>query len=185
MPTNQPPFTAECALVRHSVSFLGQSSWAPSNACVTRTEWISRFRVTVLSKRVHVWYKGGDGLWRFWTISARTTEDGVYLVRFLDDSGPIKLPLPPARYTTSTGDVRGSWCLQVHVASAFLRGIQRNVGVNFKAWPSLVDFQAAAAASTCFRSCSGSRDLEFFSLGCLWCFPRFDWVWGGSYEKTK
>ena len=55
-------------------------------------------------------------------ISASTTEDRVYLVRFLDDPGPIKLPLSPARYTTSAGAVRGSWCLQVHVASAFSRG---------------------------------------------------------------
>ena len=38
-----------------------------------------------------------------------------------------KLPFPPARYTTSTEAVRGSWCLQVHEASAFPRGIQRNV----------------------------------------------------------
>ena len=39
----------------------------------------------------------------------------------VDDQGPIKLPLPPARYMTSTGAVRGSWCLQVHIASAFPR----------------------------------------------------------------
>ena len=51
----------------------------------------------------------------------------VYLVCFLDDPGPIKLPLPPAGYTTSTGAVRGSWCLQVDIASAFPREIQRNV----------------------------------------------------------
>ena len=38
-----------------------------------------------------------------------------------------KLPHPPARYTTSTGAVRGFWWLQVHEASAFPRGIQRNV----------------------------------------------------------
>ena len=62
-----------------------------------------------------------------WKISASATEDKVYLVRFLGDPGPIKLPLPPARYTTSTGAVRGSWCLQVHIASEFLRGIQPNV----------------------------------------------------------
>ena len=49
------------------------------------------------------------------------------MVRFLGDPGPIKLPLPPPRYTTSTGAVRGSWCLQVHEASAFLLGIQRDV----------------------------------------------------------
>ena len=40
---------------------------------------------------------------------------------------PINFPLPPVRYTTSTGAVRGSWCLQVHVANACPRGIQRNV----------------------------------------------------------
>ena len=62
-----------------------------------------------------------------WKISANTTEDKVYLVRFLDDPGPIKLPLPPARYTTSTGAVRDFWCLQVHIASAFPREIQRHV----------------------------------------------------------
>ena len=31
-------------------------------------------------------------------------------------------PLPSARYTISTGAVRGSWCLQVHEASASLKG---------------------------------------------------------------
>ena len=41
---------------------------------------------------------------------------------FLDDPGPMKLPLSSARYTTSTGAVRVFWCLQVHVASAFSQG---------------------------------------------------------------
>ena len=35
------------------------------------------------------------------------------------EQGPIKLPFPPARYTTSTGAVQGSWYLQVHIASFF------------------------------------------------------------------
>ena len=56
-----------------------------------------------------------------WKVSASTTEDKVYLVRFLDDPGPIKLPLLPGRYTP--GAVRGSWCLQVHIASALPREI--------------------------------------------------------------
>ena len=90
-------------------------------------EWLRRYHDTVLPKGAHFWYKGDDGLWWLGKISARTTEDGVYLVRLLDDPGPIKLPLSPARYTTSTGAVRGSWCLQVHVANAFSRGVQRNV----------------------------------------------------------
>ena len=103
----------------------GERFLAPGCACVPRAEWLRRD--TVLPKGAHFRYKGDDGLWRLGKISASATEDGVYLVRFLDDPGPIKLPLPPARYTTSTGAVRGSWCFQVHEASAFPRGIQRKV----------------------------------------------------------
>ena len=100
---------------------------APGYACVLRAEWLRRYRDTALPKGAHFWYKGDDGLWWLRKISASAAEDGVYLVRFLDDPGPIKLPLPPARYTTSMGAVRGSWCLHVHVASAFPLGIQCNV----------------------------------------------------------
>ena len=100
---------------------------APGYACDTRADWLRRYHDTVLPKGAHFWYKGDDGLWWLGQISASTTEDKVYPVRFLDDPVPIKLPLPLARYTTSTGAVRGSWCLQVHMTSAFSRGIQRNV----------------------------------------------------------
>ena len=105
----------------------GELFLAPGYACVPCADWLRRYHDTVLPKGAHFWYKGDDGLWWLEKISASTTEDKVYLVRFPDDPGPIKLPLPPARYTTSAGAVRGSWCLQVHIASAFPRGIQRNV----------------------------------------------------------
>ena len=74
----------------------------------------------VLANGVHFWYKGDDGLWWLGKISANTITNGVYLVRFLDEPRPIKLPLTPACYTTSAEAVRGSWCLQVHLAR--LRG---------------------------------------------------------------
>ena len=46
----------------------------------------------------HFWYKGDNGLWWFEKqISASTTEDGVSLAQLLDDPGPFKLPLFPAR----------------------------------------------------------------------------------------
>ena len=101
-----------------------------------------------------------------WKISASTTEDKVYLVRFLDDPGPIKLLLPPARYTTSTGAVRGSWGLQIHIASAFPRGIQRNV-----------DESRGAAVASWFSSRHRSSivlqfvvtKFESLSLSCSWC----------------
>ena len=100
---------------------------APGYACVSRADWLHRHHDTVLLKGDHVWYKGNDGLWWLGKISASAVEDKVHLVRFLDDPGPIKLPLPPARYTPLMGAVRGSWCLQVHIASAFPRGIQSNL----------------------------------------------------------
>ena len=105
----------------------GERFLAPGYACVPRADWLRRYHDTVLPKGARFWYKGDDGLWWLGKINASTTEDKVYLVRFLDDPGPIKLPLPPARYTNSTGAVRGSRCLQVHIASAFPRGTQRNV----------------------------------------------------------
>ena len=105
----------------------GERILAPGYACVPRAEWLLRYHDTVLSKGAHSWYKGDDGLWWLGKIIASTTEDRVYLVRFWDDPGPIKLSLPPARYTTPTGAVRGPWCLQVREASVFSRGIQRNV----------------------------------------------------------
>ena len=104
----------------------GERCLAPGYACVTRAEWLRRCRDTVLSKGADVWYKGDDRLWWLEEISASTTDDGVYLIRILDDPGPIKLPLPPARYATSTGAIRGSWCFQVPEASALPRGIQHN-----------------------------------------------------------
>ena len=68
---------------------------APGYACVLRAEWVRRYRDTVLPKGAHLWFQGDDGLWWFRKNSASTTEGGVYLVRFSDHPGPIKLPSPP------------------------------------------------------------------------------------------
>ena len=75
----------------------------------------------------------------------------------MDDPGPIKLRLPPARYTTSTGAVRGSWCLQVHLASAFAWGVQRNVD---KSRGAAVDSWFAHHRCIALRF-SGFRGLDF------------------------
>ena len=117
---------AQCELSRNN----GERFLAPGYGCVPYAELFRRYRVTVLPSGAHFWYEGADGLWWLGKISTSTTTDGVYLVRFLDDPGAIKLPLSPARYTTSTGAVRGSWCLQAHLANAFARGVHRNVDVS-------------------------------------------------------
>ena len=100
----------------------GERFLARGYGCVPRAEWLSLHNTTVLPNGAHFLYKGDDGLWGLGKISAGITMTGVYLVRFLNDPEPIKLPLPPARYTTSTGSVQGFRCLQAHLASAFARG---------------------------------------------------------------
>ena len=70
-------------------------------------------------------YKGDDGLWCLGKISATTPTDGAYLVRFFSgDPESTKLPLSPARYTTSTRDVREglgvckhTWLTRLHGGS--------------------------------------------------------------------
>ena len=118
----------------------GKRFLASGYDCVNRADWLRHYHDPVLPKGAQFLYKKDDGLWWLGKISASTTEDEVYLVRFLDDPGPIKLPVPPARYTTSTRAVRGSWCLQVHIASAFPQGVQRNVdesrGATVTSWLS-------------------------------------------------
>ena len=100
----------------------GERFLAPGYIRAPRAEWLCRYRDTMLPKGAHVWYKRTMACGDLKQISASTTEDGVSLAQILDDPGPFKLPLFPARYTTSAGAVRGSWCLQVYVASAFSRG---------------------------------------------------------------
>ena len=76
---------------------------APGYACAPRAEWLRCYRDTVLPKGAQFWYKKDDRLWWLGKISASTTDDGVYLARILDDPGPFKFLLFPARYTTPRG----------------------------------------------------------------------------------
>ena len=55
---------------------------APGYAWVPRADCLRRYHDTALPKRAQFWYKGDDGLWWLGKISASTTEDKVYLVRF-------------------------------------------------------------------------------------------------------
>ena len=52
---------------------------------------------------------------------------GIF-VHCLDDEGPIKLLLAPSRDATSMGATRDpTWCLEIHLARTFARGIHRKV----------------------------------------------------------
>ena len=131
-------------------------------------------------KGAHVWYQRDDGLWWLGKISASTTENKGYQVCFLDDPGTINLPLPPSRYTISAGAVRGSWCLQVHIATAFPIGIQSNVDKS----------RGTAVASRLLSRHRSSIGLRFVWIMkfefCLWVvcgvLRVLIWFWGGLFN---
>ena len=101
----------------------------------------------------------------------------VYLARSLDDPGPFKLPLFQACYTTSAGGVRGSWCLQVHVASAFSRGVQCNVDDSRGVISSLSRRRRARQ----FSGFLGSRTWISSGSFCVLGFEFTPWVASGLF----
>lgn len=70
-------------------------------------------------------------LWGLGKIAPRTSTDnssaGSYIVRFLDNPGPITINLPPF-YTTSRNAFQGSSYLRRHQAGGLTRGVLRNAG---------------------------------------------------------
>lgn len=61
----------------HNMSFIGVTAsvfWLSGYSCVQRGDGLRRYSTTVLPNGVHVWYKG--------IMSASTTTDGAYYVRF-------------------------------------------------------------------------------------------------------
>ena len=116
----------------------GQIFLAPGYSLVSRDLWLRNFSSTTLPSGAHVWYKARDGLWWLGKIAHRapldtssdsppdSSPDGSYIIRFLDDPGPIKIDLQRARYTTARNAISGSWCLQRHGTGSIARGVLRS-----------------------------------------------------------
>ena len=97
---------------------------------VPTKQWDDKFRAKDKPppKGAYLWYKGSDHLWWLGQIhSIDVLEADTYIVRFLDDPGPVQLKLRPDSYTTSPSAPRGSWCLQRSKSHGLRRGLQRNV----------------------------------------------------------
>ena len=103
---------------------------APGYGLVPRTLWLQHFSSSPLPSWAHIWYKARNGLLRLANIAHHALSDAsssnTYIVRFLDDPGPIKIDLSPSSYTTSRDAIYGSWCLQRHQAEGLARGVLRN-----------------------------------------------------------
>eukprot|EP00752_Nemacystus_decipiens_P015617 g13940.t1 len=105
---------------------------AEGYALVPHHLWTRRFRVSTLPTGAYFWYKSSDNLWwlgkisRSIDVSPSTPAANRYIVRFLDDSGPIALTLSPTLYSIALGAPSGSWCLQCHRQPGVTRGVLRN-----------------------------------------------------------
>ena len=71
-----------------------------------------------------------DGLWWLGKFANRATSssssDNTYIIRFLDDPGPVKIGLQPASYTTCNVANYGYWCFQRHKIGNLACGVLRN-----------------------------------------------------------
>ena len=116
----------------------GQLFLAPGYTLVTLDLWLRNFSNSTLPFGKHVWHKARDGLWWLGKVAHRAPPDvssrnpldpfpgSSYIIRFLDDPGPTKIDLQPARYNTARDAVSGSWCLQRHEYGSLSRGVLRN-----------------------------------------------------------
>ena len=108
----------------------GDSVFAPGYSPVSRTLWLQRFSSTTLPARAHLWYKARDGLWWLGKVAHRASTDNSaansYIIRFLDDPGPIKIDFLPSSNNTSRSAVHGPWCLHRHQAGGLTRGVLRS-----------------------------------------------------------
>ena len=118
------------AAMRELARVKGDRHLPSGYSLVPRSTWDRRFAATALPVGAFFWYKAQDGLWWLGKISGPTCQPDYYIVRFLDDPGPVKLALPALRYTTTTSAVSGSWCLQVHSGSALFKGLLRNIDMS-------------------------------------------------------
>ena len=83
----------------------GQLFLAPGYTLAPRDLLLRNFSTSTLPSGAHVWYKARDGLWWLGKIAHRAPPDvssrnppdpssgSAYIVRFLDDPGPIKIDL--------------------------------------------------------------------------------------------
>ena len=116
----------------------GQIFLAPGYSLVSHDICLRNFSTTTLPSETHVWCKARDGIWWLGKIAHRApadassnslsnpSSDGSYIIRFLNDPGPMKINLRPALYTTARDAISGSWCLQRHGTGNLSRGVLPN-----------------------------------------------------------
>ena len=90
---------------------------------VTADVYRARFSTSLLPTRASVWYHSFDGSWWLGKVKQASDIPGRYIIRFLDNPGPVLIDLSPSAYNTALHAPCGSWCLQTHGRINPLHGV--------------------------------------------------------------
>ena len=74
----------------------------------------------------YFWFRDRDLLWWLGIIHKVGSADEPYIVRFLDDPGPIRIALRYELYSTDPSAGRFSWCLQYRKSSGVVSGVKQH-----------------------------------------------------------
>ena len=85
--------------------------------------YCARFSAASLPIGASVWYHFFDGSWWLGKIKQPSDVRGRYVIRFLDNSGPVLIDLPDPAYNTALPAPCGSWCLKTHSCTNPLQGV--------------------------------------------------------------
>ena len=101
----------------------GESYLPGAYRLVTAEVYRARFATAPLPTGASVWYNSFDGSWWLGKIKQVSNGLGRYIIRFLDNPGPVLIDLPPSAYNTALHAPCGSWCLQTHGCTNPLHGV--------------------------------------------------------------
>ena len=111
------------AAARELARAKGERYLPGSYRLVTADVYRARFLSAPLPIGASIWFHSFDGSWWLGKIKQPSDALGRYIVRFLDNPGPVILDLPDSAYDTALHAPCGSWCLQTHGRTNPLQGV--------------------------------------------------------------
>ena len=111
------------AAARELARAKGERYLPGSYRLVTTDVYRARFLSAPLPIGASIWFHSFDGSWWLGKIKQPSDALGRYIVRFLDNPGPVLLDLPDSAYDTALHVPCGSWCLQTHGRTNPLQGV--------------------------------------------------------------
>ena len=111
------------AAARELARAKGERYLPGSYRLVTTDVYRARFLSAPLPIGASIWFHSFDCSWWLGKIKQPSDVLGRYVVRFLDNPGPVLLDLPDSAYNTALHAPCGSWGLQTHGRTNPLQGV--------------------------------------------------------------